>query len=260
MKIGAREVALISIFSALQLVVSRLPGIPIFGLPNSKIEPQIILIPAMGIVLGPWIGGLTAFIGNFIAWLIPSTTFFGMLMLPTVPLGTIVCGALFRGNIRSNWKISAIILALLNCLWYLSPPGLLVPYYPIPHLLALALILAFRSKIYEYIKSENKRKIGVGVVMASFSGMMTNHMLGNLIFIVSAQWFIQLKGIKDALASVGFFWLTSGLPKVDPTGLGTIFAVFFPISIIERLILTAVSSIICIGVFYALRRSEFIRL
>ncbi|MBS7605416.1 MAG: ECF transporter S component [Candidatus Bathyarchaeia archaeon] len=260
MKISAREIALISVFSALQIIVSRLPGIPIFGLPNSKIEPQIILMSAIGIILGPWVGGLTAFIGNFIAWLIPTTTFFGMLMLPTVPIGAIVCGALSRGNSRSNWKIAAVILALLNCLWYLSPPGPLVPYYPIPHLLALALVLAFRNRIYGYIKSESKRRIGAGVVIASFSGLMANHMVGNLIFIASAHWFIQLKGIKDAIASIGFFWLTSGLPKVDPTGLGTTFAVFFPISIIERTILTAISSIICVGILYTLRRSNLIRL
>ncbi|MEM2321094.1 MAG: ECF transporter S component [Candidatus Bathyarchaeia archaeon] len=257
MKINAKEVALISVFAALQLIISRLPGIPIYGVAEGRIEPQLILMPVMGLILGPWVGGLAAFIGNFIAWLIPTTTFFGMLMLPTVPIGTIVCGSLSRSGNKSDWKLAAAILALLNLLWYLSPPGLLVPYYPILHLLALALILLLRSKIYNYIKSDIKRKFAIGVTIAGFSGIMANHMTGNLIYIVSVNWFVQLKGIKDALTSLGFSWLKSGLPKNDPTGLGTIFTIFFPVSVVERIILTILSSLICIGVVYTLKRSGF---
>ncbi|MBS7654558.1 ECF transporter S component, partial [Candidatus Bathyarchaeota archaeon] len=260
MKLNAKQIALISVFSALQFVISRLPGIPIMGVTEGKIEPQLILMPAIGMILGPWVGGIAAFIGNFIAWLIPDTTFFGMLMLPTVPIGTIVCGALSRRSSRSDWKVAALILAVLNCLWYLSPPGLLVPYYPFLHLSALALILVFKDRIYDFISGNNKRKFIIGVTIASFSGVMANHMMGNLIFIGAVNWFIQLKGIKDALVSLGFSWLKSGLPKNDPTGLGTIFYIFLPIAVVERIIITAISSLICAGIFHALKRSGIIEI
>ncbi|MEM1562771.1 MAG: ECF transporter S component [Candidatus Bathyarchaeia archaeon] len=257
MRIGARNIALIAIFSALQLVISRLPGIPVYGVSGAKIEPQLILMPVMGIILGPWIGGLAAFIGNFIAWLIPSTTLFGMLMLPTVPIGTIVCGALSREGGKSDWKLASVILTLLNILWYISPPGLLVPYYPLLHLLALAFILLLRDKIQSYIRSDVKRKFAIGATIASFSGMMANHMTGNLIYIASVNYFVQLRGVKDALVKLGFSWLTSGLPKIDPTGLGAIFTILFPVSVIERIALTIISALICIGVTYTLKRSGF---
>jgi len=258
MKIHAKQIALISVFSALQLIISRLPGIPILGVSEGKIEPQLILMPTIGMILGPWVGGIAAFIGNFIAWLIPTTTFFGMLMLPTVPIGTIVSGALSRKSSRSNWKVAALILTILNCLWYISPPGHLVPYYPVLHLSALALILIFRDKICDFINSENKREFILGITIVSFSGVMANHMTGNLIFIGSVNWLVQLKGIKDAL--VGLIpWLKSGLPKDDPTGLGTIFALFFPVSIVERVIITIVSSLLCSGVFFTLRKSGGIK-
>ncbi|MEM2342081.1 MAG: ECF transporter S component [Candidatus Bathyarchaeia archaeon] len=260
MKMNAKQVALISVFSALQLIISRLPGIPIIGIAEGKIEPQLFLMPTMSMVLGPWLGGAAAFLGNFIAWLIPETTFFGMLMLPTIPIGTIVCGFLSRKSGRSNWELAAAILIILNCLWYLSPPGLLVPYYPILHLIALALILILRDKIVDFISREDKRKVMMGVVTVSFSGIMANHMMGNLIFIGSVNWFIQLKGIKDALVNLGFSWLKSGLPKIDPTGLGTIFTLTFPIYIIERLIYTAVASSICFGIIYTLRKSGIIEI
>lgn len=254
MEIDAKKAALISIFAALQLVLSRLPGIPVYGIAEGKIEPQILLMPVMGIVLGPWVGGLAAFIGNFIAWLIPTTTFFGMLMLPTIPIGTIVCGFLSKSGGKKDWRLAAAILAILNILWYLSPPGFLVPYYPVLHLLALALVLLLRGKVYDYIKSDIKKKFAIGVTIVSFSGIMANHMAGNLIYIASVKWFVQLKGIKDALVGLGFSWLKSGLPKDDQTGLGTIFTIFFPVSVIERIILTIVSSLICISVVYVLKR------
>jgi uncharacterized membrane protein len=260
MKMNAKQIALISVFSALQFVISRLPGIPVMGLQEGKIEPQLILMPAIGMILGPWVGGIAAFIGNFIAWLIPDTTFFGMLMLPTVPIGTIVCGALSRRSSKSNWKIAALTLGVLNCLWYLSPPGLLVPYYPFLHILALALIFAFRDKICDFINGNDKRKFVFGVTTASFSGVMANHMMGNLIFIGSANWFVQLKGIKDALVNLGFSWLKSGLPKNDPTGLGTLFIMFLPVAVIERIIITVIASLICIGILHALKKSGIIEI
>ncbi|MBS7640019.1 MAG: ECF transporter S component [Candidatus Bathyarchaeia archaeon] len=101
MKINAKQIALISVFSALQLIISRLPGIPIIGIAQGKIEPQLFLMPTLGMVLGPWLGGAAAFLGNFIAWLIPETTFYGMLMLPTIPIGTMVCGFLSRKSSKS---------------------------------------------------------------------------------------------------------------------------------------------------------------
>jgi ECF transporter S component (folate family) len=257
MKISTKQIALISVFSALQLVISRLPGIPVLGVSEGKIEPQLILMPTIGMILGPWVGGIAALIGNFIAWLIPTTTFFGMLMLPTVPIGTIVSGALSRKGGRSNWRVAALILLILNCLWYISPPGLSVSYYPVLHLSALALILIFREKIYDFVNSEDKRKFMLGITIVSFSGVMANHMAGNLIFIGSVNWLVQLKGIKDALVNL-IPWLKSGLPKDDPTGLGTIFAFFFPVSIVERIIITVISLLICSGVLFTLRKSGII--
>lgn len=259
-KVNAKQIALISVFSALQFIISRLPGIPILGVSEGRIEPQLILMPVIGVILGPWVGGLAAFLGNFIAWLVPSTTFYGMLMLPTVPIGTIVCGALSREKRMANWKVAALILAALNCLWYISPPGLLVPYYPILHLGALALILFLRDKISGFIVDEDRRKFTLGVVTVSFSGVMANHMMGNLIFIGSVNWFVHLKGIKDALVNLGFSWLKSGLPKNDPTGLGTIFTIFFPVSVIERVLITIISSILCYGILLALRRTSIMEI
>ena len=260
MKLNTRQITLISIFAALQVIISRLPGIPLIGVESGKIEPTVLLMPVIGILLGPWVGGLAVFIGNFIAWLIPSTSFFGMLMLPTGPIGAIVAGALARNRRGADWKVAALILLFLNVFYLISPPGLAVPYFAALHVAALILILAFRSKISEYVRSEDKQKITWGTTLASFSGIMANHMTGTLIFIASVGWFIQLKGIKNAIKSLGFYWLKSGLPKMDPTGLGTLLAFVFPISVVERLVMTAIAVLIAVGIIYALKKSGMINI
>jgi len=258
MKLNTKQISLISVFAALQVIIGRLPGIPIVGLETGSIEPTVVLLPIIGIILGPWVGGLAAFIGNLITWLIPKTTFFGLLMLPTGPIGAIVAGALARNDRKSNWKVAALILLFLNALYYVSPPGIVVPYFPLLHLSALALILVFRDRVLEFIRSRDERKSMWGTAIASFSGIMANHMTGTLIFIGSVGLFIELKGIKDAIKNLGFSWLGSGLPKMDPTGLGTVLAIVFPISIVERLAMTAIAVAVGAGILYALKKSGII--
>ena len=260
MKLQAKEAALVGVFAALFAVVSRLPGIPIVGLPigAGKIELTAVLAPIVGIILGPWLGALTTFIGDFIAWIIPKTTFFGLLMLPTDPIAAMVAGALVRRERTANWKVSAAILLALNLLWYATPPGMEVIYYPFLHLGALALILLCRRKIAEFVSSGAREKLGYGVTVASFSGVMANHMAGNLIFIASVGWFIQLKAIKNTVKALGLYWLKSGLPKGEVTGLGALFAGMLPISVVERLIMTAIAAFLGAAILYALRKSRII--
>ena len=260
MKLNTREIALISAFAAAQVVMSRLPGIPTIGVQSGKIEPTVILVPIIGIILGPWIGGLATFLGNFIAWLIPSVTFFGMLMLPTGPIGAIVAGALAKNDKRSNWKIAALILSVLIALYYISPIGIQVPFYAFIHLVALALILIFRGKVSDLIRSDDKQKSTWGTAIASFSGIMANHMTGTLIFIATIFLHVQLTGIIDTIKNLGFSALKSGIQKLDLTGLGTLLYWIAPIAVVERLVMTAIAVIIGTGVIFIVKNSGLIEI
>ena len=99
----------------------------------------------------------------------------------------------------------------------------------------------------------------MGTAIACFSSIMANHMTGTLIFIASVGWFVQLKGLKDAIVNLGFSWLKSGLPKEDPTGLGTLLAFVFPISVAERLLMTLLATLIGVGILYALKKSGIVK-
>jgi uncharacterized membrane protein len=263
LKLGSKDVALVSVFAALLVIVSRLPGVPIAG-GEGTIEFTVILTPIIGIVLGPWLGGLAAFIGNFIGWIIPKTTFMGFLYLPTGAVAAIVSGALARNSRIANWKLSAILIAVLNGLWYLTPPGQeiqepLLLIYPFLHWAAFILVILFRERISVLFHSGIREKVTLGTVLCCFSGIMANHMAGNLIFITSVGWFASLKAIKNAVKTFGFWWLKSGLANPDDIGpLGALFAFYLPFTIVERLLFTAFATYVGIGIVFALRRSGVI--
>jgi uncharacterized membrane protein len=258
MKLTSRQIAITAIFAALYAIISRLPGIPIIGV-SSKIEPVVILDPIVGILLGPWIGGLTSLLGNFVAWIIPTTTFYGLLNLPCGPIAAIVSGSLARNDKKGNWKFAVVIYAVLMGLWYLTPVGQEVLYYPFLHWTAFILILIFREKIHGFLNADVNPKKVLGTTICCFGGIMANHMTGNLIYIGAVGWFVSLKAIKDTLKNLGFFWLKSGLPQpTDP--LGAIFAAYLPLTVVERLLMTIITVYLAYGVILALRKSGIIRL
>jgi uncharacterized membrane protein len=259
MKLTSRQVAIIAVFAALYAIVSRLPGIPIIG-GAGKIEPVVILDPIVGILLGPWIGGLTSLLGNFVAWIIPSVSFYGMLNLPTGPIAAIVSGSLARNTKNSNWKFAAIIYAVLMGLWYLTPSGREAFYYPFLHWTAFALILIFREKAHNLLNADTNHKKILGVTICGFSGIMANHMTGNLIYIGSVGWFITLKAIKDTLKNLGWIWLKSGLPSPPEDPLAAVFVTFLPITVVERLLFTILTVYLAYGLMIALRKSGIVRL
>lgn len=51
-------VSLVAVFAALYIVLSILPGIPVVGLGELKIELEASIASVFGIVLGPYLGAL----------------------------------------------------------------------------------------------------------------------------------------------------------------------------------------------------------
>lgn len=273
LKLGSKNIALISIFAALLVIISRLPGIPRVG-GGGDIELTVVLTPIIGIVLGPWIGGLAALIGNFLVWIIPKATVFGLVNLPLGPIAAIVSGALARNDRVANWKLAAALLGILNALWYLTTPGRELFYYPFLHWAAFMLVLLFRERVTEFLKTGTKRVMAFGTGICCYAGIMANHMAGNLIYIVSIGWFVSLQAIRSALRSVGLFWgsflyslgfvsspekwVTTGL-KLPQDPLAQLFYVSIPAYVIERLAITAIATYVGLGIIFALRRSGIIK-
>jgi hypothetical protein len=85
----------------------------------------------------------------------------------------------------------------------------------------------------------------LGVGIASYVGIMTDHMFGNLIYAnVFVPYFVDLKGFRNILRSFGVSaMMGSGTPPTG-TGIGDFFMLMLPVSVVERLIFTTVAIVI----------------
>ncbi|MGQ9726521.1 MAG: ECF transporter S component [Candidatus Bathycorpusculaceae bacterium] len=147
-KISAREVALSAIFAALSWVASKfIPGIPIIGAEGSRISWDASLAPIYGIIIGPYLGFLAALIGGLVA----AGSLFTVLTSFCTGLSAFVAGMLTikgNGNKKSyGWIFSATALALLLVGWYSTEVGRAAPFYPIPHIAGLLIVLFARGWI-----------------------------------------------------------------------------------------------------------------
>lgn len=266
-KLSTKDIALIAVFAALIAIITRLPGIPIsLGLRTGKIEFSVPLYPLAGLLLGPWVGALAVIVGNFVAWIIPSSTIMGLLLIPAGAFAALATGFLTRPGNWSNWKLAAVLLTVLDALWYATPVGWEAPFYPIPlHFTALALILVFRDRITEFISSSSRRMLTLGVGLASFIGVMADHMWGGLMFITAFNFVVDVKQFRDTLRGIGMAWVKAGmsskLNKVIPEWvfqllsnptLGNFFMLSLPIATIERIVFTVIAIIVGVSVIRTL--------
>jgi uncharacterized membrane protein len=262
--ISTKEIALAAVFAALIAIITRLPGIPIsLGIQTGDIEFSVPLYPLAGILLGPWVGAVAVLIGNIIAWLIPTSTVMGFLLIPAGAFAALCAGFLVRRTRWTNWKTATVLLAILIALWYTTPIGFEAPFYPFfLHIPALILILIFRGKIFDFVNSMSRKTVTLGIGIASFVGVMADHMWGNIMFVTAINFVVDMRAFRDALRSIGVaikLGFSANNPiadwvyqiTADPT-LGDFFMLSIPIAAVERVIFTIIAIIVGVGVVMAL--------
>ena len=298
-KLSARDVAFVAVFAALSVVIIRvIPGFPIVGLSDSQIKFDAALAPIYGLIMGPYLGFLAAFIGGIVL----ANSWFSVLTSFSPAVSALVAGLLTQRNYTSSgrsfpgWATAAIILGLLILGWYATWVGQQALLYPILHISALLAILVVRGRIATafrndegtrkgwnlkpnyillgivvivlayilpkpYLSSievlpyislplyflggililhgifsgeEGKGNFVAAVCLASYGGIMADHMVGNLAFI--------------SLLDIAF--KLEDLPHVP-----TLFMSVLPVSVVERLVFTAIATVFGVGLILALRRS-----
>lgn len=214
-----------AVLAAVYAVTSLLPGFPMIGVPTSKIDLARSLEMGYGFALGPYLGPLTAFLGALVGKTLGGGGV-GLFFTPLALVSSLVAACISRENVRGvdGWKVAASMLAVLILGWYATPTGRAVPFVPVIHFAGLALILIFRGKFAVYLQGDDKRLITIGAALSSYPSTMAGHMLGNLIF-------IQMFG-------------------PDPL----FFASVLPIAIIERLVLTAIGTMIATPLIIVVRQ------
>jgi hypothetical protein len=230
LRLRAKRLTIVAVFAAMYGAVSLLPGFPIIGLSGSEIGLARSMEIGYGLILGPALGPASAFLGGVVGKLITGDSI-GLLFTPLAIVSTFMAASLSRRLIFRvrGWLISSILLALLIAFWYLTPTGQNAPLYAAPHLVGLAILLLFRGRITDNLRSKEKRKLTIGLLLSSYPSTMAGQMLGNLIFIL----------------------LLSPSPSF--------FVALLPVTVAERIILTALATVIGVPIVLAARSTSLIQ-
>lgn len=189
-KLTSRQIALIAIFAALYYVLSLIsPYIPAIGFADIKINLEALIASVFGIVLGPYLGGLTAFTGAFVAWVLPpgnlSPLAAPFLIAPT--LNALVTGFIYY----KKWKHAFVtMLALIAVFPFLPPSQPLTDFGYVAALVIwdkiIALLLIIPTVKFAKKLSSSQKLIPLLFFLLAFIGNQADNMWGSLVFSVPA--------------------------------------------------------------------------
>jgi hypothetical protein len=219
-----KNLTLVALLAAVYALGSFLPGFPMIGVSGSKIDVTRSLEMGYGLLLGPVFGPIAAFLGAVVGKTLTGGGF-GMFFTPLAPVSSFVAAALSRRRVFGveGWKVASAVLAALIAFFYASGVGLKIPLYPILHVVGLVTILLLRGRLADYVQSEDRAKLSLGVALCSFPATMAGHMLGNIIY--------------------------TGLLGPNPALLMGI----LPITVVERITLTILATIIATPLLLVVR-------
>ncbi len=126
MKLSAKSVGLMALFAALYYVLSIFtPYVPAIGFSNITISLEALMATIFGLVLGPYLGALTSFVGAMVAWILPpgNPTLYGAPFLLSPPINALVAGLIFY----RKWKVAFVIFGVLIAAFLFLPPSQPIP-------------------------------------------------------------------------------------------------------------------------------------
>lgn len=184
-KMTTKYIALIAVFSALYSVLRLIPLGPMIGL-SASFSVSDALAPLLGIILGPYAGGISVIIGTFTAAALGKPLIFlGLDFLPAF-VNCVAMGFL----IKRKWLPIVILDLILVVVFLVSPYSLLmvqVGSLAIPflwmHIAALIVLISPLSrKAVSNIKKFNIAYLALSLAILAFIGTMLQHLTGNLIY------------------------------------------------------------------------------
>lgn len=136
--------------------------------------------------------------------------------------------------------IIIVVLAYMFTRPYSSDVSIL-PYLSLPMFLLGGILVVYS------LFGIGRSSFVLAVSLASYCGIIADHMLGNLIFINVVDIFIPLSVIEEQ------FLKPLGLPDIP-----ALFMYMIPVSAIERVLFTVVAAILGVGLILAIRRANLV--
>jgi len=265
-QITTKQIAMMAVFSAIYAVMRMIPTFPVIGLEGGYFSIADILAPIYGVILGPYIGGVSVILGTFIGMSAKAPIFLGLDFLPAF-VNTLALGFL----VRKKWLPVVILNATLLAAFVLNPLTLNVINIPIGnttlllpfvwvHIIAFTVLISplgmkagkwvrnakppYNTILKDTEAGTNKgtkpmlSKTVVGFVSLVFIGTMIQHLMGNIIY-------------ENIFVHVTQFMTPEAL-----TSRWMIVAFLYPW---ERLVLIILATIIGLPLLYVLKKTLLIK-
>ncbi len=213
--------AVIAVWAALIAVVTLVPVFPIIGT-GATFSVSAALIPLAGILFGPIPGAICAAIGAFIGQLIaPHTVFFGPLTFLIPTLNALCAGF----AMQKKWYVPLIAIVFFSVAWFIFPLGRAAWFQPILWSLGVIASLIGWFVASDWIGSDNRTKLFIGIFLAAMAGTIVDHGFGCLWALIMFQlpreiWLtvLPLAPMERTLFSLGAAIIGTpllvGLPKI----------------------------------------------
>ncbi|PVX25409.1 MAG: hypothetical protein CW691_04675 [Candidatus Bathyarchaeum sp.] len=183
---NTKIVALISIFTALYAVLRIIPTVPMIGASGAAFSLSDVIAPIYGIILGPYIGGLSITLGTFLAMAMGKPVSFMFLDFLPAAVGAVSLGLLMKKKWVHVIALNVILLAAFlihpntNVLIDVSTVSLPFAWL---HIVALALLISpLGRKAAQWVNTNNTTRTATGIALMAFIGTMMQHLMGNLLF------------------------------------------------------------------------------
>jgi hypothetical protein len=185
-----KTIAIMAVFIALYTVLRTIPSMPMIGSSGEWFSVSDVIAPVYGLILGPYVGGLSVIIGTFTAMVFGKPVSFMLLDFLPATVAAVSAGLI----VKKKWIYAIGLNVVLLVLFLVHPnTSVFVDYsigdttltFPFAwlHIVALAVLISpLGRKIVQWVKTKNLTKITIGVALLFFIGTMMQHLMGNLLF------------------------------------------------------------------------------
>ena len=195
-KLIAKDVALIVCFTALYAVFSYVPLFRILGMPSNAITAAAITAPIIGVLLGPYIGPLSAALGGLI------TLFAGSFFPPSFVSGivTALCAGLLVEGKRRLCALVYLLFLLSFGFYPFNGPAWLFPLSMWFQVIGfLILISPLGSEAEKGLKSDRRSKSILAFfatsLVSTLAGQISGSLVYTILFPLSGSWTAQWQGL-----------------------------------------------------------------
>jgi hypothetical protein len=156
------------------------------GAQGASFSVSDFIAPIYGILLGPYVGGVTVIIGTFLGMAMGKPVIFlGLDFLPAL-VNVVALGFLVR---RKWWPVVALYIALFTA--FLINPltsitvdigGIAVPFIWLHIVAFLVLLSPLGRKAGQWVETLKPTMLAAGIAILALIGTMLQHLMGNILF------------------------------------------------------------------------------